>query len=62
MAELLVQKKKRSVWPWVLVALLIAALVAFMLLRNDTPATNDSIPGESTNRTTSAPTGTGTRP
>ena len=39
MAELSVQPKRRAVWPWILLALLIiAALVYFLVYRNNTTA------------------------
>jgi hypothetical protein len=39
MAELLVQRKKKSIWPWIIAALLIAAIVIYFVMRNQ-PANN----------------------
>ncbi|RYY60037.1 hypothetical protein [Flaviaesturariibacter aridisoli] len=48
MAELLVQRKKRSVLPWVILLLLVAALIGWLVWRNQhvssdtTPAPNNT--------------------
>ena len=45
MAELSVQPKRKTVWPWILLALLIiAALVYFLAFRNDTTGTENVTP------------------
>jgi hypothetical protein len=50
MAELLVRKKSRPVWPIILFALLLLGLVAWFVLRNNPDAldTNNNQPAQTT--------------
>ncbi|GAB4093451.1 hypothetical protein [Flaviaesturariibacter terrae] len=51
MAELLVQRRKRSVLPWVLVAILVLALIGYLVWRNQ-HVSNDTTPAPASNTTT----------
>lgn len=62
MAELLVTRKKRSIWPWILLALLIVAAILYFVMRSNpsnagvTPApAYDSASGQGVNKQTPGP-------
>jgi hypothetical protein len=44
MAELLVRRKKKSIWPWVLAVLLIAAAILFFVIGKTDGAANGITP------------------
>lgn len=44
MAELHVVKKKKSPLPWILLALLVLGIIAYLLLRTDSGVTNTAAP------------------
>lgn len=64
MAELIVQRKKKSIWPWVLLALIIAAAIIWFVMRYNDGAKNngvtpnptyDSASGQGVNKQTPGP-------
>jgi lipopolysaccharide export system protein LptC len=54
MAELLVQRKKRSPLPWVILALLILAIVGYLIWRNQ-HVSSDTTPAPVSDTTQHAP-------
>lgn len=50
MAEIKIEKKK-PVWPWIVAALLIAALVYFVFLKDDQVQTGNTVEIENTTTT-----------
>ncbi|RYY87789.1 MAG: hypothetical protein EOO15_10845 [Chitinophagaceae bacterium] len=55
MAELLVQRKKRSVLPWVLLLLLVAAVIGYLVWRNQNVSQNTAPAPSTTTSTQQAP-------
>ncbi|RYY95084.1 MAG: hypothetical protein EOO11_16580 [Chitinophagaceae bacterium] len=59
MAELLVQRKKKSVWPWILLALIVLGIIGYLVWRNQQgAAANHTAPAayDSTRTTTTTTT------
>ncbi len=51
MAELHVQRKETNVWPWIIGALLVGAVVWFVFMRGDTREINSSTAADSVYQT-----------
>ncbi|GAA4338766.1 hypothetical protein [Flaviaesturariibacter amylovorans] len=62
MAELLVQRKKKSALPWILLALIILGIIGYLLWRNQQGAASAAPVGDTTTTTTTTTTGTTTNP
>ena len=58
MAEINIERKDRSLLPWLLAAVLLVALVWFLFSRNANDGTADAMRSDSTYRDTSAAAGT----
>ena len=54
MAEINIQRKERSWWPWLLGAVAVAALIWFMTAQNSTPTTTADNRSDSTRMRDSA--------
>jgi hypothetical protein len=56
MAELLVQRKKRSVLPWIVLALLVLGIIGYLVWKNSQVAPHtDANPATTTNSNAPAP-------
>lgn len=58
MAEIKIERKERSLLPWLLAALLLLGLLWFLFARNQNDSVASRVPGDSTYRDTSAAAGT----